>query len=136
MGRKVRYAAGSTSEYILIYKYFLCILCVCKCYISSLRDDISWMTWVHEHLFICRIIESQNGLSWKGPYRLSCSNPPALGRDTFHQTKLLQAPSNLALNAAREGAATASLGNLGQGLTNLRVKNFFLLSNLNLPSLV
>ena len=30
------------------------------------------------------------------------------------------------------GAATASLGNLGQGLTTLRVKNFFLISNLNL----
>jgi len=57
-----------------------------------------------------------------------------MGRDTFHQTRLLQAPSNLALNTAREGAATAPLGNLGQGLTTLRVKNFFLISNLNLPS--
>jgi len=38
----------------------------------------------------------------------------ALGRDPFHQPRLLQAPSNLALNPAREGAATASLGNPGQ----------------------
>jgi len=50
-----------------------------------------------------------------------------MGRDTFHQTRLLRAPSNLALNTAREAAATESLGNLGQGLTTLRVKNFFLL---------
>jgi len=57
-----------------------------------------------------------------------------MGRDTFHQTRLLKAPSNLALNPAKEGAATASLGNLGQGLTTLRVKNFFLISHLNLPS--
>jgi len=57
-----------------------------------------------------------------------------LGRDIFHQTRLLKAPSNLALNIAREGAATASLGNLGQGLTTLMVKNFFLTSNINLPS--
>jgi len=55
-------------------------------------------------------------------------------RDTFHQTRLLRAPSNLALNTAREGAATAPLGNLFQCLTTLMVKNFFLISNLNLPS--
>ena len=57
-----------------------------------------------------------------------------MSRDIFHQTRLLRAPSNLALNTVREGAATASLGNLCQGLTTLMVKNFFLMSNLNLPS--
>jgi len=57
-----------------------------------------------------------------------------MSRDPFHQTRLLRAPSNLALNPAREGAATASLGSLGQGLTALMVKNFFLISNLNLLS--
>jgi len=56
-----------------------------------------------------------------------------MGRNTFHQTRLLKAPSNLSLNPAKEGAVTASLGNLGQGLTTLRVKNFFLISNLKLP---
>jgi len=55
-----------------------------------------------------------------------------MSKDTFHQTRLLRAP--LALNPAREGAATASLGNPGQGLTTLIAKNFFLVSNLNLPS--
>jgi len=39
---------------------------------------------------------------------------------------LLRAPSNLALSTAREGAATASLGNLGQGLTTLTGKNFLM----------
>jgi len=57
-----------------------------------------------------------------------------MDRDAFYYTRLLKAPSNLALNTAREGAATASLGNMCQGLTTLRVKNFFLISNLNLPS--
>jgi len=57
-----------------------------------------------------------------------------MGRDTFHQTRLLKAPSNLALNADREGAVTASLENLCQCLITLRAKNFFLVSNLNLPS--
>jgi len=57
-----------------------------------------------------------------------------MSRDIFHQPWLLRAPFSLALNTAREGAATASLGNLGQCLTTLMVKNFFLISNLNLPS--
>ena len=57
-----------------------------------------------------------------------------MGTDTFDYTRLLKALSNLALSTSREGAATASLGNLGQGLTTLRANNFFLLSNLNPPS--
>jgi len=80
------------------------------------------------------VLEPQNGLGWKGPSRSSSSNPPAMSRDTFHQTRVLKALSNLALNPAREGAATASLGNLGQGFTTPRAKNFFLVSDLNLPS--
>jgi len=46
-----------------------------------------------------------------------------MSSDPFYQARVLPAPSNLALNTAREGAATASLGNLGQGLTTLTVKN-------------
>jgi len=60
--------------------------------------------------------------------------PLAMSRDIFHQPRLLRAPSNLALNPAREGAATASLGSLCQCLTTLMGKNFFLISHLNLPS--
>jgi len=57
-----------------------------------------------------------------------------MGKDPFPQPRVLRAPSNLALNTAREGAATDSLGNLGQGLATLRVTNLFLTFNLNLPS--
>jgi len=57
-----------------------------------------------------------------------------MGRNIFHQPRMLQAPSNPALSTTREGAATASLGSLGQGLSTLKVKNFFLTANLNLPS--
>jgi len=39
-----------------------------------------------------------------------------MGKDTFHYTRLLKAPSNLALNTSMEGASTASLGNLFQCL--------------------
>ena len=48
-----------------------------------------------------------------------------------HETRLLKAPSNLALNTARDGASTTTLGNLCQCLTTLIVKNFFLVCNLN-----
>jgi len=51
-------------------------------------------------------MESQNCLDWKGPYRPSRSTPLAMGRDTFHQPSVLKAPFSLALNLAREGAAT------------------------------
>ena len=47
---------------------------------------------------------------------------------------MLKVPSSLALNASREGTSTTSLGNLFQCLTTLTVKNFFLISSLNLPS--
>ena len=49
-------------------------------------------------------------------------------------TRLPRTPSNLVWNASRDGASTASLGSLCQCLTALWVKNFFLTSNLNLPS--
>ncbi|KAK4827886.1 hypothetical protein QYF61_022309, partial [Mycteria americana] len=45
-----------------------------------------------------------------------------------------RAKSNLTLNVSRDGASTTSLGNLCQCFTTLSIKNFFLVSNLNLPS--
>ena len=51
----------------------------------------------------------------------------AMDRDILNKIRLLKAPSSLTLNTAREGADTASLDNLGQGLTTLLGKNFFLL---------
>jgi len=48
--------------------------------------------------------------------------------------RLLKAPSNLALNVSRDGAATTSLGNLCQCFTTRVVKNFFLIASLNLLS--
>ena len=38
--------------------------------------------------------------------------PPAVCRVTNHQPRLPRATSSLALNASRDGASTASLGNL------------------------
>ena len=58
-----------------------------------------------------------------------------MSRDIFTWISVLHDPSNLAVKVSRDGASTASLGNLGQGLTTLILKNFFPLSILNLPSL-
>ena len=60
----------------------------------------------------------------EGTLQIISFQPPAMGRDTFHQTRLLKAPSHLALNTAREWAATASLDNLCQCLTTVLVKKF------------
>jgi len=59
----------------------------------------------------------------------------ATGRDILHQPGVLRAPSNLTWDVPRDGASTTALGNLGQGLTTLTGKNFFLISHLNVPSL-
>ena len=55
-------------------------------------------------------------------------------RVTNHQTRLPRATSSLALNVSRDGASTTSLGNQFQCITTLWVKNFLLITNLNLPS--
>ncbi|KAJ7423610.1 hypothetical protein WISP_33135 [Willisornis vidua] len=57
-----------------------------------------------------------------------------MGRDTSHQPRVLQALSNLALDTPRDGAATASLPNLCQGLPTLTGKDSFSISHLSLPS--
>ena len=46
-----------------------------------------------------------------------------------HKTRLPRATSSLALNACRDGASTASLGNLFQCVTTLCVKKFYAHSN-------
>uniref|UniRef100_A0A8D0EWZ9 GDNF family receptor alpha like n=1 Tax=Strix occidentalis caurina TaxID=311401 RepID=A0A8D0EWZ9_STROC len=68
----------------------------------------------------------------------TCQNLPPAEQSLcklFHHilhSKSCFTPSNLALNTSREGASTTSLGNLFQCLTTLMLKNFFLISNLNL----
>ena len=53
----------------------------------------------------------------------------------WYWTRLPRAPSNLALNTSRDGASTPSLGSLFQHLSTVSVKNFLLISRLDLPSL-
>ena len=57
---------------------------------------------------------------------------PCCVRVANQQTRLPRATSSLALDACRDGASTASLGNLFQCLTTLCVKNLLLISNLSL----
>jgi len=73
------------------------------------------------------------GLGLEGTIKDHPVPPPAMGRDPFPQPRVLRAPSSLALNPAREGAAIAPLGSLDQGPTTLRGKSFFLTADLNLP---
>ena len=83
----------------------------------------------HGHL----IMESYNCLSWKCHLKVILSNSPAMNRDTYSYVRLLRALSSLTSSISRDGASTSSPGNLCQCFTTLIVKNFFLISNLNLP---
>lgn len=79
-----------------------------------------------------RIIESKNGLNWKGSQGSLCSNLAASGRFANCLSKYyIRAPSNLDLNTSRNGVSTASLGKLFQCLTTFTIKNYFKTSNLN-----
>ena len=91
------------------------------CAMQGMEDTagsaLAWSTalpWEQPgHSPVCGIIKSQNyRLVWAGgDLKTHLVPPPAVGRDTFHCPRLLQAPSNLALGTSRDpGAATAALG--------------------------
>ncbi|KAK4831893.1 LOW QUALITY PROTEIN: hypothetical protein QYF61_020040 [Mycteria americana] len=79
-----------------------------------------------------RIIEC---FGLEGTFTGHLVQPPCNSRDIFKSIRLLRASSNLTLNVSRDEASTTSLGNLFLCFTTLIVKNFFLKSSLNLPSL-
>lgn len=92
--------------------------------------EIFLRQYVHRH-FSFSIIESQNGFNWKGSLKIiefqhSCHLHRHLPLD-----QVPQGP-NLSLNISRDGTSTSSLANLFHYLTTPIVKNFFLLSNLDL----
>ena len=58
-----------------------------------------------------------------------------MNRDTYSYVRLLRTPSSLTWNVSRNEASITSLGNLCQRLTTLSIRNFFLISSLDFPSL-
>lgn len=77
---------------------------------------------IDKHIQI--IIESWNAnrLQWTDLKYHLVPTSPVMGRDTFPCTRLFKALSILAVNTARAGASTSSLGYLFQCLTTLTVK--------------
>lgn len=69
----------------------------------------------------------------KGMLKIISFQPATMDRDTFHKTRLLKAPSNLAMTISWNGASRISLGHLLQCLTSFIIENFFLIANLDLP---
>ena len=59
-----------------------------------------------------------------------------MNRDAYNYIKLLRALSSLAWNVFRDGASTITLGNLFQCLITLIIKDYFLISSPNIPSLI
>jgi len=111
--------------------------CLFRCYPVSFPFLVTTITLTADlnlmlqEPFYHRIIE---WFGLEGTLKTISFQPRAMSRDTFHYTRLLKAPSNLALDTAREGADTASLGNLFQCLNTLIIKNFFFITSLNLSS--
>jgi len=84
------------------------------------------------------MVQNPSITEWLGPggfFKIMLFQTPCHGLVATHQIRLPRPLSNLVLNTSRDGASTASLGSLCQGLTALWVKSFFLPSNVNLPSL-
>jgi len=70
----------------------------------------------------CNIKQSHRIIEWPGLKRTTVIigfQPPAMCRVANQQTRLPRATSSLALSASRDGASTASLGNLFQCVTTL-----------------
>jgi len=72
-------------------------------------------------------------LSWKEPLQIIWLHLPALNRDT-HSSISAHSPIQPDLECLQGWSTTTSLGNLCQCFTTLTANNFFLISNLNLPS--
>ena len=82
------------------------------------------------------VTESWSGVGWKETLETIISLHSLSWTETSFANHAAKASSNLALNTARDGASPASLDSLCQCLTTFTVKNFFLVSNLNLCSFV
>ena len=76
----------------------------------------------------------QNGFGWMGPLRSSSFNSTCCKQGHLPLDQVTQSPIQPGFECFQEGPSTASLGNQFQCLTTLSVKNFFLISCLNLPS--
>ena len=79
--------------------------------------------------------ESRRIIEWPGLKRTTVIisfQPPAMCRVANQQPRLPRATSSLALNASRDGASTASLGNLFSASPSSGwKKNFLPISNVN-----
>lgn len=71
---------------------------------------------------------------WTGRNFIACPAQPFTWVGTSPTSPGAHSPIPLGLELCRDGAPTAAQGSLPQGLTNPTVKNFILISNLNLTS--
>lgn len=117
----LHYAPLLPEVYFMFGKRVLCNPPFLVCYQNYCSYSISWHG-----------ITECPGLG--GTLNLILFQPPCDEQGHLHQTWLLRAPSNLALNTAKHWTSTISLETLFQCLTIPRVMNFSLISNLNLLS--
>ena len=83
------------------------------------------------YMLIHRITEC---FGLEGTFRGHLAQPPCSEQGHLPLDQVALSPSYLALNVSGDVASTTSLGSLFQCFTTLIVKEFFLISSLNLPS--
>lgn len=94
--------AGIALQHNFVTWFPICWACLTSKHIMSERWTWNASIWpAVMQVTIHRVIEWQNGLSWKGPCRSPSSTPLLKGRDTFHW--LLNVPPNLDLNTSGMG---------------------------------
>ena len=86
--------------------------------VSGITTAGQALGWVGTRSSSCLLLfwnGNHRTIEWPGLKRTTMRiqfQPPAMCRVANHQTRLPRATSSLALNACRDGASTASLGNL------------------------
>jgi len=100
---------------------------------QNLLQALPWLCFKNLPFSVLRIrIIEWIGL--EGTFKDHLVQSPFHGQGHLPLDQVAQSPIQPALEHVREGAATASPGNLFQCFTTLTVQNFFLMSNLNLSS--
>lgn len=95
------------------------LLCLCQILGCNLQETVPFVTLAFYTSPLSHTI-----IEWPGSdrtFRIIQVQPHSHGREAFHHTRLLKAPSSLTLNTSRHEASGASLGSLCQCLTSLIV---------------
>lgn len=122
----------SDSFYLLIFHSAISsIILICS------FSSVSFSYVLYNLVLLLQLLLETRIIEWcmlEGMLKIIYFQTPWHGQGQQPLDWLLKSPSSLTFSTSRNGASRASLVSLFQCLTILIVKNFFLISNPNLPS--